>query len=30
MTAVNVGPSRVTVGNGIIIRVEEMLKKCEN
>lgn len=29
MAAVNVGPSEVTVGNGIVIRVE-MLEKCED
>ena len=30
MAAVNVGPCGVTVGNGIVIKIEEMLEKCED
>ena len=30
MATVNIGPSGVTVGNGIVIRVEETLEKCED
>ena len=30
MAAVNVGPSGVVVDDGIVIRVEEILEKCED